>query len=158
MERRDAVLYEQRRMLAAKMFREGVRQAEIARRLKVATSSVAIWAKAFRKGKEEALKRKPRPGRPKRLEASQCRKLERLLLGGTPAQGYVTELWTSSRVAKLIRETFGICYHRNHIPKLLSALGWSCQRPRRQAMERDEKAIAYWKKVTWPRIKKKSAN
>jgi len=158
MEKRDAVVYEQRRMQAAKMFKEGIRQADVARQLKVSTASVAIWAQAFKQGGEKALARKPRSGRPKRLEAAQCRKLERLLLKGTKDQGYVTELWTSSRVAKLIQATFGIRYHRNHIPKLLFALGWSCQRPRRQAIERDEKAIAYWKKVNWPRIKKKSAS
>jgi transposase len=155
-ERRDAVAYEQRRLGAAKMFRKGVRQADVARRLKVSTASVAIWAQAYRQGGEAALVRKPRSGRPKRLTASQCRRLERLLLQGTQAQGYVTELWTSPRVAKLIVDLFGVRYHRNHIPKLLSALGWSCQRPRRQAIERDEKAIEQWKKVTWPRIKKKS--
>lgn len=33
-------------------------------------------------------------------------------------------------------------------------LGWSCQKPERRALQRDEEAIARWKRYTWPRIKK----
>ncbi len=31
--------------------------------------------------------------------------------------------------------------------------GWSCQVPVRQAMERDEDAVAVWKAEVWPDIK-----
>jgi hypothetical protein len=33
-------------------------------------------------------------------------------------------------------------------------LGWSLQRPTRQARERDEAAIARWKRERWPQVKK----
>jgi transposase len=34
---------------------------------------------------------------------------------------------------------------------VLTALGWSCQKPERRAVERDEAAIARWKPEAWPR-------
>jgi transposase len=36
---------------------------------------------------------------------------------------------------------------------LTQRLGWSLQRPERQAKERDEEAIARWVAHEWPRIK-----
>ncbi|MFE1914656.1 winged helix-turn-helix domain-containing protein [Streptomyces anandii] len=37
---------------------------------------------------------------------------------------------------------------------LTGRLGWSLQRPRRQAVERDESEIARWVAHEWPRIKR----
>jgi len=37
---------------------------------------------------------------------------------------------------------------------VLTALGWSWQKPERRAIERDEAAIARWTREAWPRIKK----
>jgi hypothetical protein len=37
---------------------------------------------------------------------------------------------------------------------LRGRLGWSVQRPQRQAKERDEEAIQHWVAHEWPRIKK----
>ena len=57
----------------------------------------------------------------------------------------------------LIAEQCGVRYHAAHVWRILRQLGWSCQRPTGRALERDEEAIRYWKKVAWPRIKKKPA-
>ncbi|WP_241883020.1 winged helix-turn-helix domain-containing protein [Frankia sp. KB5] len=32
--------------------------------------------------------------------------------------------------------------------------GWSCQRPARRAVERDDGAVGVWPRETWPRAKK----
>jgi transposase len=36
---------------------------------------------------------------------------------------------------------FGMRYHPAHVWKILTRLGWSCQKPERRAAERDETAI-----------------
>jgi putative transposase len=98
------------------------------------------------------------PAGPKRkLSKCQCEQLSELLIAGPEAQGYTTALWTLPRVSKLITQHTGLRYHQGHIWKLLRHLGFSCQQPSRRAIERDEAAIAHWKKVDWPRIKKKPA-
>jgi transposase len=81
--------------------------------------------------------------------------MERLLLKGPRAAGYATELWTLKRIAQLIQKYFDIRYHPNHLWRLLRRLGWSCQKPERRALERNEAVIAHWKRYRWPHIKKR---
>ena len=63
----------------------------------------------------------------------------------------------SQRVAALIKELTGVEYHPGHVWRLLGDNGFSCQRPERRAVERDEPKIRRWKRVEWPEIKKKPA-
>jgi transposase len=81
--------------------------------------------------------------------------LVRLLLKGPLAQGYTTNVWTTARIAELIRGEFGVSYHRDHVGRLMHDLDWSHQKPERRAVERDDEAIEGWKREEWPRIKKK---
>ena len=100
------------------------------------------------------LRPRPTPGRPPKLSEAQKRHLIKVLLRGPLAAGYRTDLWTLQRVAKVIDREFGIQYHPCHVWKLLTGLGWSCQKPERRALQRDEAAIERWKRKEWPRIKK----
>ncbi|HEY6371345.1 MAG TPA: winged helix-turn-helix domain-containing protein [Candidatus Sulfotelmatobacter sp.] len=68
--------------------------------------------------------------------------------------GYRTNLWTTARIAELIRSQFGIQYHRDHVGRLMHSLNWSPQKPERRALERDENVIERWPQKDWPRIKK----
>jgi len=43
------------------------------------------------------------------------------------------------------------------VGRLLTTLGWSCQKPERRAVERDEAAIARWKRYRWVAVKKRGA-
>ncbi len=79
------------------------------------------------------------------------------LLEGPAAYGYKTQMWTLPRVAGLILQLTGVQYHPGHVWRVMGALGFSCQRPERRALERDEPAIRQWKRVHWPAIKKKRA-
>ena len=92
------------------------------------------------------------------LDATQLECLEILLLKGPEAHGFPTPLWTCPRVARLIRDEFGVRYHEGHVWKILRALRWSPQRPVGKARERNEEAIRDWKCKRWPAIKKKPEN
>lgn len=126
---------------------------EIARRLGCHASSVLRWRNAWQAGGPDALKAKPAAGRPPRLTAPQKARLVRFLVQGAMAHGYRTEVWTTQRIAALIERRLGVHYHRNHVGKLLHQLGWSHQTPKRRALERNEAAIAAWKRAGWPRGK-----
>src|SRR5437667_32844 len=93
-------------------------------------------------------------GRPPRLSARQRQALLKQLLRGPMAHGYPTQLWTTQRIAEVIERRYGVRYHRNHVSRLLAQCGWTCQKPERRARERDEPAIARWKRNAWPRVKK----
>jgi putative transposase len=147
---------EVRRARAIALLQRGLKPVEVARQLKVDRRSVRRWNAEYRAKGEAGLKAKPAPGRPARLNTRQKSRLERLLIAGAQAGGFVTDLWTCPRIAQLIREHFGVSYHVDHVCRLLHSLGWSPQRPSRRAVERDELRIQNWIRVDWPRIKKKS--
>ena len=91
-----------------------------------------------------------------KLSEDQCRQLLELLLKGAVARGYPNELWTLERIAEVIAKEFDVYYHPNHVWRLLRKHCWSCQVPEWRAMQRDEAAIAHWKRYRWPHIKKRA--
>ena len=154
--RRDFAAMEARRMRAVDLFEAGtLNKAEIARQLGVCHQTVSDWHELFCHGGREALKAAGRAGRMPKLTAGDLDKVEAALLAGAKSHGYPNELWTLRRVAELIERLTGVAYHPNHVWRILhDKLRWSCQRPARRAVERDEEAIEHWVKNTWPAIKK----
>jgi len=150
----NSAALEQRRRAAVAMWKQGLKPAAVARALEVSRASVSRWCKALRRGGAKALSAKPVPGRPPKLDAAQRRRVARLLVQGPIRHGYDTQLWTLDRVSEVIERDVGVSYHPGHVWRILLSLGWSCQKPVSRARERDEKAVARWRKVDWPRIKK----
>ena len=145
---------ERRRRRAIALLEEGHSQAEVARRVGCHPSSVLRWRKAKERAGPDGLKSKPVPGRPAKLSPQQKQRLLEYLLEGAMEHGYRTDLWTTKRMAQLIERKFGVTYHRDHVGRLLHSLGWSNQKPKRRALQRDEALIDQWKRDQWPRIKK----
>ena len=150
----SADLLEDRRKRALALLDSGESLNEVGRRIGCNASSVMRWRDARRRGGSKALRVRLSPGRPLKLDRVQRRRLVNLLLQGPMMHGYRTNLWTTARIAELIRNQFGIQYHRDHVGRLLHSLNWSPQKPERRALERDENAIARWQQKDWPRIKK----
>ncbi len=148
---------EKRRRRAVQLLESGQTLAAVAHQVGAAVSSVFRWQQAYRRQGSRGLETKPTPGRPSRLSPAQKRWLVQLLSRGPLRFGYRTDLWTLGRVTELIRAEFGVRYHPAHVWKVLTGLGWSCQKPERRALERDEAAIGQWKREEWPRIKKRRA-
>ena len=145
----------ERRRIAILMVEDGLWPAEVARRLHVSRQSVSRWVRAYRREGAAGIRPRPRPGPRRRLGQLQEGQLVDLLLKGPRAFGYRTDLWTRRRVAEVIAREFGIDYHTDHISRVLARLGWTYQKPERQARERDQEAVDKWVAEDWPRIKKK---
>ena len=144
-------------MEAARLLKQGISEAEVARRVRVHRQSVNRWAKALNEQGRSGLKKAGRAGRPPRLGKAELQRLEEGLKRGPQALGYATELWTTGRVAELIEQIAAVQYHPGHVWRILRQLGWSCQRPMGRALERNEENIRWWKTKRWPAIKKKPA-
>jgi transposase len=124
-----------RRLRAAELFAAGIHPAEVARQLGVSRQAASTWHAAWRTGGTSALaSRGPT---------------------GPTVHGFEGELWTLDRIAKVIWRLSGVRHHPAHVWALLCyRMGWTVQRPRRRAAERDQAAIDHWVKIDWPRIKK----
>jgi transposase len=142
-------------MEAARLLRAGISQADVARQVGVHRQSVSRWDQELKESGIRGLKKAGRAGRKPLLSAADLRRIESKLKQGAQANGYSTELWTTFRVADLIEQECGIKYHPAHVWRILQELGWSCQRPAKRALERDEEKIERWKKRRWPELKKK---
>lgn len=155
MAKRDLEAIEARRIEGARLLKRKLPQAEVARRLEVTRQAVSAWVRqlAAVNGAVGKLKAKPL-GRPRRLEDAQCKLLSQALLKGALAAGFPTELWTIKRVRVLIKREFGLTYSSTGCWQLLRRLGFTPQKPERRALQRDEQAIARWKRSTWPALKK----
>jgi transposase len=146
---------EARRRRAIVELGKGLMVTQVAERIGCSHSAVIAWRDAVRKKGEKGLAAKPAPGRPPKLTARHRARLPKLLLRGAEAWGYPTALWTTKRVASVIEREFKVKLHRAHVGRVLSDLGWSCQKPERRALQRDEKAIEHWKRYRWREVKKK---
>jgi transposase len=128
----------------------------VAHFLGVNRSSLYRWRLAAARG-PEALAAQPQPHRPAQLTDTQLQQLEELLGQGAQAHGWPNALWTTARVAQVIQRTFGIAYHHDHVGRFLrQRLGWTPQKPRRRARERDPEAILDWQTREFPRIVRKA--
>lgn len=152
----NSAVLEQRRRDAVAMLRRGMKAAMVAKALRVSLVSVGRWRRLAKAGGVKALAAKPSPGRPPKLSTARRGQLLDLLARGPTRHGYHTELWTLGRVAAVIRCRWGISYHPSQVWRILRASNWSSQMPQCLARERDEKAIARWRRVDWPRIKKRA--
>jgi transposase len=145
---------EQRRLRAAELFAAGVHQAEVARQLGVSRQAASTWHGRWKAGGPDALRSRGPTGPTPRLSDVQLEAVEQALSKGAVANGFTGELWTLERIGLVIQRLTGIRHHLAHVWAILHhRLGWTVQRPRRRAAERDQQAIDQWVAADWPRIK-----
>jgi transposase len=136
---------ERLRLQAAGRIARGDGVNEIARDLRVTPGSVRRWHRAWRDGGPEALRSKGPVSR-ERLSPQQWTRLEAELGKGPLAHGFAgDQRWTLARIKTLIGKLFHVGYTIEGTWKLMRRHGWSAQVPVRQAMERDDAAVAVWK-------------
>jgi transposase len=143
-----------RRERALELLRQGNSIAAVAAALGVTARSVQRWQQAASTRKRRAKRLRSKPGRPSRLTTVQLRWLETALQRGAYTFGYAEDYWTLDRIAHLIWESFSVRYHPSAVWHILTRLGWSCQKPQRVALQRNDQAIRHWKRYLWPHIKK----
>jgi transposase len=144
-----------RRERAAVLFAQGRSQAEVARELDVSRQSANRWHAGWQALGTTALRSRGPTGRRPKVADDQLAAIEQALLKGALAHGFTTDVWTLERIAVVIQGLTGVALSNPSVWRLLrNRLGWTVQRPERQAKERDEEAIQHWVQHEWPRIKK----
>lgn len=146
---------EWRRMRAWELHEQGWSGKAIAEALKASHAAVSMWLKRARLGGVEALTRHPPPGATPKLTAAQQAQLPALLAKGAEWYGFVGDVWTTKRVATVIKREFGVRYHPAHVSRLLRRHGLSPQKPVVRATQRNEAQIQAWQTETWPALQAK---
>ena len=146
-----------RRVRAGHLLLKGKTPREVAKTVGAPRQTVYRWLGILQEHGIEGLREMSKGGRPAWISGEQMDQLRELLLAGPITSGYGTDLWTLKRVRLLIEKRFGIKYSDVHVWRILGAMGFSCQKPERRAIERNEEAVAHWKKYTWTALIKKPA-
>ena len=140
-----------RRQRALEGVRQGKSPKEVANKLGVTERSVRRW----RQEQKDPRKKSKQPlGKPAYLTKDQIKRLEQELLRGAYVHGYSEDYWNLDRIGHLIWDLFGMRYTPSGVWRLLDRMNWSWQKVQRLAIQRNDEAIANWKRYTWPRIKK----
>jgi transposase len=144
-----------RRERAAELFAQGRTQAEVARELDVSRQSASRWHAGWQASGAPGLRTRGPTGRRPKVADDQLEGIQQALLEGALAHGFTTDVWTLDRIAMVIQGLTGVGLSNPSVWRLLRGrLGWSVQRPARQAKERDQEAIQHCVAHEWPRIKK----
>src|SRR6476660_6322350 len=148
--------HEWRRLRALELKQQGWYQRDIAAALDIREETVSRWLARAHQGGPEALRNHPAPGPAPRRSPQQKRLLPEFLWHGPEAYGFRGQVWTRARIARVIEEEFGVCYHKGHVGRLLQELRWTPQAPIRRAARRDEPAIRRWRDEVWPELRRRA--
>jgi putative transposase len=145
---------EQVRQQAAVLFAHGRSAIEVAGLLQVSTKSAYQWRRVWVAGGVEALASKGPAGPDPKLSDDQLARLKTRLELGPAAAGYgEDQRWTLARVVALIATLFHLRVSITTAWQAMRRLGYSAQLPIHRAIERDEPAIARWRRFQWPAVK-----
>jgi transposase len=148
---------EWRRLRAWELKEQGWSQHDIAVALGASKGAVSRWIHVAEDAGADALRSHTSPGHPPKLTLAQKRQIPEFLWHGAEAYGFRGDVWTCSRVARVIEWEFGISYHKDHVSRLFKELGWTPQIPITRAVQRDEAAIARWRIEVWPELRRQAS-
>lgn len=150
----ERVRRERVRQRAAELFDAGVPAIEVAGLLEVSTKSVYQWRRAWVAGGARALASRGTSGPDPKLSDEQLARLRQRLEQGPAAAGYgEDQRWTLIRVVALIATLFHLRVSVTTAWQAMRRLGYTAQLPIHRAAERDEAAIAAWRRYQWPSLK-----
>lgn len=142
------------RQRAAELFAADVPAIEVAQQLEVSTKSAYQWRRVWVAGGTRALASKGASGPDPKLSDEQLARLRQRLEQGPAAAGYSEDQrWTLVRVVALIAALFHLRVSVTTAWQAMRRLGYTAQLPIHRAAERDEAAIAAWRRYQWPSLK-----
>jgi transposase len=142
------------RLVAGILYKKGATIPEITDLIDVHPTTIDRWFDEMEKKPiAEAVQRDSVTGRPMKLSEDKFSELEEFLREGADSHGFVGQLWTGKRVAKVIEEQFGVSVSPSTARSYLRKLGWSNKKPQRRSTKRDEEEIEAFKSEMWEEIR-----
>lgn len=144
---------EARRLRAVPYFKKGWSLRRTARKFGVSAIAVHQWRVAW-KAKGRAGLQAGRYGPVSKLSPKKETEVRSKIGKGAEACGFSGDFWTLHRLTNAIRTWTGVTYKDRSVWHLMKRLGFSCQKPAKRAVERDEKAIKTWLSDLWLEVKR----
>ena len=132
------------RLIALAHFQEGTGRTKIAKFLKVSRGSVNKWVQYFIKGGIDALKEKPRSGRPSALSEAQLLQLKTYVTANSIKS--TGGRLKGSQLVDYINQEFDVLYSLDNVYRLLHQLGFSWITSRSKHPKQDIEAQDTFKK------------
>jgi putative transposase len=133
------------------------KQKDIAPVLGVTEGAVSQWIKKARAAGADALRHHPPAGPQPKLTEEQRAQVPDLLAKGAEPSGLRGAIWTTARVAVVIKQPFAVSSHPAHGSRLLPSIKDRVQKPEEGAIQRHEEAMATWKRERWQELKQSAA-
>lgn len=144
-----------KRLHAVLLNAEDYTSGTIARILDAPLSKVSEWLRNYERYGYDGLLEGHRCGRPPELSTEHLVRLADIIESGPVAYGYLSGVWTSPMLSRVIAQEFGCQYHPGHVQKLLHQIGFSVQRPKRMLAKANPAERDRWHRYTYPNLKKK---
>ena len=156
MNTRSEIRYKKRVEVVAAVQR-GEQPAVVARVYNIPLRTVFDWLARYRNGGWDALKDKPRSGRPRKVNGKVMCWLYDVITRGHPDQ-YQFDfcLWTLNIIRSLLEEQWGISLSKSSISRLLWQMGLSPQRPIFKAVQQDPKAVDAYLRKRYPELREQA--
>ena len=125
---------------------QGASSYEAARLYRHSPRSIQYWIHRLLSYGLEGLWDRDHPGRPSRLSSSQERELRNQIRRSPRELGYEQNLWDGPLLSHHLKERYHITLSVRQCQRLFHRLGFTLQRPRRQAREADPEKQKEFKK------------
>lgn len=151
------VLLELGKKVVYAVVEQGIKKTKAAKLFGFSLTSVSKYIREFKLYGELSFHYKKRGVKESErcfLSEVQIEKLLKTLLTQTPDEiGLDYTLWNSKAIGTYIEKALGIKYSGRGLRDLLKRLGFSSQKPIKQAYQRDPDKVAQWLNETYPAIK-----
>jgi len=146
------------RVLAVKrVVDDGEAPSEVMNSLGLCRTTIYPWLRKYEQAGLDALVEKIASGPDPKLTDQQRQQVKRWILGKDPRQyGFDFGLWSRRIVQALIKEKMAIELGLTAVGRLLAGLEITPQKPLRRAYERDPKAVEFWLKEGYPKLRRRA--
>jgi transposase len=142
------------RIRAVKLVEQGQSPEQVVKALGFHRSCIYEWLAKYREGGTEALRTRAIPGRPKKLNGTQIKKIYNIVTSRNPLQlKFEFALWTRDMVRDLIWAQFKVKLSLVSVGRLLKRMGLSPQKPLHRAYQQDPERVDKWLENEFPKIK-----
>ena len=142
------------------VFIDGLSKRKAASLLGISRQYITKWCQAFDAGGYAALelgRRGRREGGQTKLAPHQCATIVKIIIDKTPDQLKMPfVLWERVSVRDLIQNKFGVLLSLRTVGNYLSRWGMTPQKPVKQAVEQNPKAVNQWLEEEYPKIKERA--